>query len=134
MNNYLEVDVKDVKGFKVDLPGQFDRLGNNIEADVVYASAYDAALSKLAAENLRAEMAEAELDSWKETAATFEDFYRKTEAEKEGAEQRVSGLLDLLHEVQKAARKQAWAHGYPTLFANGDAALNPKPEAGSHED
>lgn len=39
--------------------------------------------------------------------------------------ERVDVLEELLREVQKSARKQDWASGYPTLFASVDAALKP---------
>jgi len=46
------------------------------------------------------------------------------------AEQRNTELAELLREVQKAARKQAWAHGYPALFESIDAALAKPTESG----
>lgn len=48
-------------------------------------------------------------------------------------EQRNAELVELLREVQKAARKQAWAHGYPTLFESVDAALAKPTESGANE-
>ncbi|OZY38544.1 hypothetical protein CJF35_02965 [Pseudomonas lundensis] len=41
------------------------------------------------------------------------------------ADERADVLEGLLREVQKSARKQDWANGYPTLFASVDAALKP---------
>lgn len=41
------------------------------------------------------------------------------------ADERADLLEGLLREVQKSARKQDWASGYPTLFASVDAALKP---------
>ncbi|MCK1786709.1 hypothetical protein L9Z73_20855 [Pseudomonas sp. TNT11] len=41
------------------------------------------------------------------------------------ADERVDVLEGLVREVQKSARKQDWASGYPTLFASVDAALKP---------
>lgn len=41
------------------------------------------------------------------------------------ADERAVVLEGLLREVQKSARKQDWASGYPTLFASVDAALKP---------
>jgi hypothetical protein len=41
------------------------------------------------------------------------------------ADERADVLEGLLREVQKSARKQDWASGYPTLFASVDAALKP---------
>ena len=41
------------------------------------------------------------------------------------ADERADVLEGLLREVQKSARKQGWASGYPTLFASVDAALKP---------
>lgn len=44
------------------------------------------------------------------------------------AGRRMDVLEGLLREVQKSARKQDWASGYPTLFASVDAALKPSDE------
>lgn len=41
------------------------------------------------------------------------------------ADERADVLEGLLREVQKSARKQDWASGYPTLFASVDAELKP---------
>lgn len=41
------------------------------------------------------------------------------------ADERADVLEGLLREVQKSARKQDWASGYPTLFASVDAAFKP---------
>lgn len=41
------------------------------------------------------------------------------------ADEREDVLEALVREVQKSARKQDWASGYPTLFASVDAALKP---------
>ena len=41
------------------------------------------------------------------------------------ADERADVLEGLLREVQKSARKQDWARGYPTLFASVDAVLKP---------
>lgn len=78
----------------------------------------------LDAQRLRADTAEAGVQASVEVINSLHD---QIAAE----EQRIAELTELLREVQKTARKQAWAHGYPTLFANIDAALNPNPEAGS---
>lgn len=48
------------------------------------------------------------------------------------ADERADVLEGLLREVQKSARKQDWASGYPTLFASVDAALKPA-EGGGDE-
>ena len=41
------------------------------------------------------------------------------------AQQRLTVAEQLLREVQKAARKQDWASGYPEIFSRVDAALKP---------
>jgi hypothetical protein len=48
------------------------------------------------------------------------------------ADERADVLEELLREVQKSARKQDWASGYPTLFASVDAALKPAEGGGNY--
>lgn len=43
-------------------------------------------------------------------------------------QQRLTVSEQLLREVQKAARKQDWASGYPEIFSRVDAALKPAAE------
>lgn len=122
---------------------------------VVNAASYDAALSKLAAETLRADTAESELkelreefhlvsedlDHAKRNSSAFEDQMGNLQVSNgklrdrlAAAEQRVSELSADNQQLRKLLN-QTLAALNPTakLAKSIRAALNPKPEAGSHE-
>lgn len=126
----------------------------------VGTSALDAALSKLAAETLRADTAEADLRTERLRADAAVGDANDAERELAAAEQRIAELtksFDKFRDVVRGCERLASQYSPcidavdegggddnedPTLaifhrlyyaMFDADAALNPKPEAGSHE-
>ena len=54
--------------------------------------------------------------------------YNKLGDRYDALQQRLTVSEQILREVQKAARKQDWASGYPEIFSRVDAALKPAAE------
>lgn len=115
-----EAALKEVTCFKDAVACVFDNL--KMVACNTDDRALDDRLEDLAEDVI--EMAPEYKKQWKDicrlTAENHELQQRLT-----AADERAHVLDGLLREVQKCARKQDWASGYPTLFASVDAALKP---------
>lgn len=92
-----------------------DSLVEVVDSDMALIAERDAALAREAA--LREE-----LDAWKSTAETFEDFYRKTEAESDALQQRLTVAEQLLNEALCHAQRMEPISA--SLFNRIDSALD----------
>lgn len=124
----------EVKRFTGDL--MYGKPVESRDGIFVYATDFDA-------QRLRADTAEAELKGIKESTAYRGSLFGKVQAERDAAEQRIAELIRLLSKAKLAVDDVAencesqtdWAtaesmHG---LSKRINAALNPNPEAESHE-
>lgn len=81
------------------------------------------------AQRLRVDTAEAERDEWKRAAEMHEHDSLQSQQELAAAEQRIAAMAECLEWLRGCAQLRPT----PSLIELIDAALNPNPEAESHE-